>query len=294
MKRDIDDFLSDLAARRGASSHTLTNYRLDLEHAAYWFNQHDCPAWQSVDRLHLRQWMAWLHEDGYAPASVARKVSVLRSLFRFLGREGRIPLDPLLRAAQARQPRALPNVLSVDEIERLIAAPDRSTAYGQRDHCLFEVMYAAGLRASELLSVMFDSVDWSKCSMRITGKGNKQRVVLLGDLAMDALENYSHQGRGELLRHPCDALFLSHLGTALSVRGFHLVLQRHLHAAGITRHVTPHALRHSFATHMLEGGADLRAVQELLGHANVSTTQVYTHVSDASIREAYARAHKGA
>jgi integrase/recombinase XerD len=185
-------------------------------------------------------------------------------------------------------------VLSVDEIERLIEAPDRGTPLGIRDRAMLEVMYATGMRVSELLSLDIEDVDWPGRSIRVMGKGNKERIVLLGDLAVDALERYVHDARGALLRsRRTDALFLSHLGRRLSVRGFHVLLQSHLERAGIARHVTPHTLRHSFATHLLEGGADLRSVQELLGHASVSTTQVYTHISEGYLREAYARARGG-
>ena len=165
----------------------------------------------------------------------------------------------------------------------------------RRDRCLFEVLYATGMRVSELLNVRLQDIDWTDRTIRVLGKGAKERMVLLGDLAVDALERYIHDARQLLLGdRSSDALFLSRLGQPLSVRRFHLILQEHLQTAGIDKRVTPHTLRHSFATHLLEGGADLRSVQELLGHESVSTTQVYTHVSQAYIREIYARAHRGA
>jgi integrase/recombinase XerD len=189
----------------------------------------------------------------------------------------------------------LPNVLSLEEVERLLVAPSATTPLGVRDRCLIEVLYATGLRVSELLSLRLDDIDWAGKTIRVMGKGNKERIVLLGDLAVDALELYVHEARPQLLKDRlCEALFLSHTGRPLSVRGFHLILQGHLKAAGITRAVTPHTLRHSFATHLLEGGADLRSVQELLGHASVSTTQVYTHVSEGYLRDVYMKAHSGA
>jgi integrase/recombinase XerD len=199
----------------------------------------------------------------------------------------------LLPAPRAR--RSLPSVLTIDEIEALLEAPDLTTTLGRRDRCLFEVLYATGMRVSELLGVRLRDIDWKDRTIRVLGKGAKERIVLLGDLALDALERYIHSARPLLLgQSETDALFLSNRGQPLSVRRFHLILQEHLAAAGIEKHVTPHTLRHSFATHLLEGGADLRSVQELLGHESVSTTQVYTHVSQAYIREIYARAHRGA
>jgi site-specific recombinase XerD len=239
--------------------------------------------------------VAWLHAEGYASSSIARKLSALRSLFRYLLREGRLDDSPLLLIPGPKRGRTLPNVLSVHEIEMLLAAPDSRTARGLRDLCMLEVMYASGLRVAELLSLQADQVDWLERSFRVIGKGSKERIVLLGELAMDALENYVHNGRPDLVRCAnTDALFLSHLGSRLSVRGFHVVLDGYVRLAGIEKRVTPHTLRHSFATHLLEGGADLRSVQELLGHSSVSTTQVYTHISEGYLREVYARAHRGA
>lgn len=295
MNRGIDRFLQDLERRRGASPHTLTNYRLDLVHLAEWLTDHAVTSWQEVDRQIARRWVAWMHAEAYAPASITRKLAALRSLFRYLLREGDITRNPLILIPAPKARRTLPNVLSVDEIERLLAAPVSSSALGLRDRCLFEVLYATGLRVSELLALRVGDIEWTERSLRVWGKGAKERIVLLGDLAVDALERYLHSGRLVLTKgHEVDALFVSHLGRPLSVRGFHLVLQQHLRAAGIERHITPHTLRHSFATHLLEGGADLRSVQELLGHASVSTTQVYTHISEGYLREVYARAHKGA
>jgi len=294
LHRDIEGFLDDLERRRGASAHTLSNYRLDLEHAAAWLTERDI-TWTTFDRRAARAWVAWMHGEGYAASSIGRKLSAVRSFYRYLGREGVVAESPLLLVPAPKRGRSLPTVLSVEEMERLLAAPDGATPLGRRDRCMLEVMYATGLRVSELLGLSLDQINWSGRSILVRGKGAKERIVLLGDLAIDALETYVHHGRPVLLgtkNH--DALFLSHIGEPLSVRGFHVILQGHLRTAGIERRVTPHTLRHSFATHLLEGGADLRSVQELLGHANLSTTQVYTHVSEGYLREVYARAHKGA
>ncbi len=295
MNAEIDLFLTDLEQRRGASPHTLANYRLDLTHLCEWLAARPEHSWQDVNRKTIRAWVAWMHGEGYAPASIGRKLSALRSLFRFLIREERVARSPLLLVPAPKKRTSLPPVLSVEEIERLLAAPEVASPLGLRDRCMFEVLYATGLRLSELLGLTLDQIDWPRRSAQVRGKGNKDRIVLLGDLAIDALERYIHQGRPQLLRDPdCAALYLSHLGKPLSVRGFHMILQNHLQTAGIQRHVTPHTLRHSFATHLLEGGADLRTVQELLGHASISTTQVYTHVSEGYLRDVYSKAHRGA
>ncbi len=295
MNAEIDLFLTDLEQRRGASPHTLANYRLDLRHLCEWLAARPEGGWQDVDRKTIRAWVAWMHAEGYASASIGRKLSALRSLFRFLVREERVARSPLLLIPAPKKRTSLPPVLTVEEIELLLAAPEAASPLGLRDRCMFEVLYATGLRLSELLGLTLDQIDWPRRSAQVRGKGNKDRIVLLGDLAIDALERYIHQGRPHLLRDPdCAALYLSHLGKPLSVRGFHVILQNHLRTAGIQRHVTPHTLRHSFATHLLEGGADLRTVQELLGHASISTTQVYIHVSEGYLRDVYAKAHRGA
>jgi len=295
MNAEIDLFLTDLEQRRGASPHTLANYRLDLTHLCDWLAARPEHSWQDVNRKTIRAWVAWMHGEGYAPASIGRKLSALRSLFRFLVREDRVARSPLLLVPAPKKRATLPPVLTVEEIERLLAAPEGTSPLGLRDRCMFEVLYATGLRLSELLGLTLDQIDWPRRSAQVRGKGNKDRIVLLGDLAIDALERYIHQGRPQLLRDlDCAALYLSHLGKPLSVRGFHMILQNHLRTAGIQRHVTPHTLRHSFATHLLEGGADLRTVQELLGHASISTTQVYTHVSEGYLRDVYSKAHRGA
>jgi integrase/recombinase XerD len=295
MNDSIETFLTDLQLRRGASPHTVENYRRDLEHLCDWLSALDITTWKQVNRAAVRRWIAWMHGEGYAPASIARKLSALRSFFRYLVREDIVEISPMLLVPAPKGRQTLPTVLTVEEIERLLAAPDATTPLGIRDRCLFEVLYATGLRVSELLGLRVEQIDWTRRSAQVLGKGSRERIVLIGDLAMDALERYLHESRPLLERGAtCDALFLSYLGKGLSVRGFHLVLQTHLQEAGIARHVTPHTLRHSFATHLLEGGADLRTVQELLGHASVSTTQVYTHVSEGYLRDVYARAHRGA
>jgi tyrosine recombinase XerC len=291
---EIARFLIDLEQRRNASPHTVANYRLDLEHFHSWAKAREICSWQAVTRQLLRAWAAWMHHEGYASSSISRNLSALRTFFRFLVRELELERSPMLLIHAPRGTKKLPGVLSVAEIERLVVAPDPSTPLGMRDRCMFEVLYATGVRLSELLSIQVEDTDWSQQSLRVLGKGAKERIVLLGDLAMDAMETYVHRGRPSLARERAEALFLSYLGKPLSVRGFHLILQTHLKTAGINHHVTPHTLRHSFATHLLEGGADLRSVQELLGHASVSTTQVYTHVSEGYLREVYSKAFKGA
>jgi integrase/recombinase XerD len=291
MREAIEAFLADLQQRRGASPHTVLNYGLDLEQMQVWLGGRSIASWTDVDRRTVRAWASWMGSEGYAKASIARKLSAARSLYRYLVREGQAEKSPFMLVPAPKGGKHLPVVLTVEEIERLVTAPDPRSCLGIRDRSMLELLYATGLRVSELLSLKLDSIDWNQQLIRVTGKGSKERLVLLGEIARDAVDKYLHESR-PLLARGCilDALFLNHYGKPLTVRGFHLVLQNHLRNAGITRHVTPHTLRHSFATHMLEGGADLRSVQELLGHASVSTTQVYTHVSEGYLRDLYAQA----
>lgn len=289
-------FLEHLRTRRRSASNTITSYGLDLEAFIDWCGQRDITTWSAVDRTVIRSWLGWMHGEGYAPSSMARKLSALRALYRYLELTRAIDSNPFLRVKAPKQPRYLPEVMTVEEVERLLAQPDLSTPIGIRDLALLEVLYATGVRVSELLSMKVDSVTWDECMVRVHGKGNKERIVLLGERAMLALEAYLHEARSLLLNGHRDEgwLFISRLGSRLSVRMLHVALGRYLEAADLDKHITPHTLRHSFATHLLEGGADLRLVQELLGHASVQTTQIYTHISEGYLRDAYARAHPNA
>jgi integrase/recombinase XerD len=291
MKDTVVAFLADLEERRGASPHTVLNYRLDLEQMQRWLEDRGIESWTAVDRRTVRAWASWMNAEGYAKSSIARKLSAARSLYRYLVREGKADKSPFMLVPAPKGIKHLPQILTVQEIERLVTAPDRDSCLGIRDRAMLELLYATGLRVSELLSLTVDSIDWGEQTVRVIGKGSKERLALLGEIARDAVDRYLHQSRPRLTRDGSPReLFLNHYGKPLGVRGFHLVLQHHLRKAEITRHVTPHTLRHSFATHMLEGGADLRSVQELLGHASVSTTQVYTHVSEGYLRDLYAQA----
>jgi site-specific recombinase XerD len=288
---EVEAFLTDLRERRGASPHTVQNYGLDLAALVGWLTERGVKTWAAVDRRDVRGWASWMNSEGYARSSIARKLSAARSLYRYLVREGRVERSPFMLVPAPKGGRHLPTVMTVDEIERLVAAPALGTPLGLRDRAMFELMYATGLRAGELLDLTLQSIDWAGGTVRVTGKGTKERIVLAGEIAIDVVERYLHGARPALATPASgDALWLNHHGRPLAVRGFHVILQGHLRSAGITKHVTPHTLRHSFATHLLEGGADLRTVQQLLGHASVSTTQIYTHVSEGYLRDLYSQA----
>jgi len=231
-------------------------------------------------------------EQGIVKASIARKLSAIRSFYRYLLREGAIASIPIADTASPKLDRRLPSFLTLKEIEQLLKAPDSSTPQGQRDRALLELLYASGLRVSELVNLNLEQVNLNTREIRVWGKGSKERVVLMGKPAATALMTYLSQGRPKLLGEKrSNALFLNRYGKRLPERRVQKILQKYTNAAGIDKRVHPHMLRHTFATHLLDGGADLRVVQELLGHANLSSTQIYTHVTKSQARKVYLSAH---
>ena len=302
-------FLGGLAAR-DASEHTQRAYRTAVGMYLDWLAERDVD-WRQPDRAALRAYLARLASTN-ARRSVAQRLAAIRSFHRFAVRAGLAPGDPWGAIATPRLPRRLPRVLEIDQVGRLLAAVDGelaaaadeprraqlATAIALRDRAVIEVAYAAGLRISELAGAELSSLDLRRAEIRVTGKGRKERIGLLGRPAVAALGTYLEEARAVLLaRRPADAgpepavIFLNHRGDGLGVRGLRFRIDRLCRLAGLPAGVSPHTLRHSFATHLLDGGADLRVVQELLGHESLATTQVYTHVSPARLRTAYASAH---
>lgn len=288
----LERFLAYLQVNRSASPYTIKNYGHDIGQFLDYCREQGVGSLEQVDRTFLRQYLEELGTAGYVKASVARRVAELRSFGDFLMREGELERNPFRTVSAPRVPKRLPHYLTVAEIEALLAAPDVSTPAGLRDRAMIEVLYGAGLRVSELASMDLMDIDLAQRQLRVIGKGNKERIGLLGRPAVQAVQAYLDAGRPALLgRQSTQALWLNRRGGRLTVRGVALILDKAGKQAGIRNPVTPHILRHSFATHLLDGGADLRVVQELLGHANLVTTQIYTHVSQSRAREVYMRAH---
>jgi site-specific recombinase XerD len=305
----LDRFLLSLRAK-DASEHTLRSYEASVGGYLDWLASRGAD-WRAPSRADLRAYLAKLVSSG-ARTSVSQRLAAIRSFHRFAARSGLAAGDPWGSIATPRLPRRLPRVLEVDQIERLLAAveaderraeggrtrdPGLVAALAARDRALVEVAYAAGLRISELAAADLASVDLRRGEIRVLGKGRKERIGLLGRPAIAALEAYLEDGRPALAarRRPGaaepDVIFLNHEGAPLGVRGLRFRIDRLCRIAGLPEGVSPHTLRHSFATHLLDGGADLRVVQELLGHESLATTQVYTHVSAARLRAAYETAH---
>ncbi|MDK2855144.1 MAG: integrase/recombinase XerC [Bacillota bacterium] len=287
-----DEYLGYLAQDRGYSQHTVASYQDDLQdYAAFCREQGVNPV--SPPQGFLRAYLANLNERGYARRTIARRLAALRSFFRFLEQATGKSEN---QAQQIRSPklgRTLPIFLSEDQVEALLQAPDTRTPLGLRDAALLEVLYATGARVGELVALNLEDVNLAVGCARVLGKGRRERIVLLGGRAVDLLKRYLSAGRPELAKNgaPEPALFLSRLGRRLTVRQVRRLVAKYSEAAALNLHVSPHTLRHTFATHLLEHGADLRSVQELLGHASLSTTQIYTHVTRRRLYSEYRAAH---
>ena len=289
---DIEAFLSFISLERGLSKHTVAAYRRDLDQAAKFALQRGAADWRGVTGSQAAEWVHSLSSARYSVASLARKLAALRALARFLVRE-RIRSDDfsaLLIGPKAR--RKMPATLSEDEVARLMVAPSGGGPRALRDRALLELFYSSGLRVSELAGLMLQQVDLHQGFLRVFGKGAKERMVPIGGKACDALATYLSSGRPHLVRpHTGSQFFLNHRGKALSRVALWMIVKAQAKRAGIAKNVKPHALRHSFATHLLTGGADLRAIQEMLGHASISTTQIYTAVEPQRLVDHHAKFH---
>jgi tyrosine recombinase XerC len=290
MQELLDGYIRYLIAERNLSPYTLRNYRTDITHFVSHLREAEGLDPLQVDRKSFRRYLGRLRDDGIASASVSRKVSTVHGFYRWLAREGRLPTDPLAGVSSPKRERRLPAVLMMDDLRALIEAADSGTPKGQRDRAILELMYAAGIRLSELVGLDLAHVNQGERTLLVRGKGNKERMVLMGAPAAEALRQYVTSGRREVAADGEQALFVNRAGDRLSGRSVQQIVRKHALKAGLDQRVFPHLLRHSFATHLLDGGADLRVVQELLGHASASTTQIYTHVTEEQQRRVYTQA----
>ena len=289
---DISSFLAWVQLERGLSKNTVESYETDLIQCSCFLQEKGAANWEAVTLEHVSSWISSLTIDGYAVASLSRKLSALRMLVRFLIGEGRLQNDFTELITNPKKGRFLPHALSIEEMEKFLTAPDLNTPLGKRDRALFELMYGSGLRVSEVSTVLVNSVNLEEGFARIFGKGAKERIVPVGGQAILAIRNYLHGGRPELVKDKSGGeLFLSKRGTPISRKMIWVLVKEYARRAGIEKNLTPHGLRHSFATHLLMGGADVRAVQEMLGHADVGTTQIYTHVETQRLQEEHSNYH---
>ncbi len=289
---DIEAFLAFLGLERALSKNTLSAYRSDLDQAAAFLAKRGAADWRGLTRAQAAEWIHSLNGRVCAPASLARKLTALRGLARFLVREKIRDDDFTDLLSGPKLTRRIPGTLTPEEIGRLLAAPTGGDARALRDRALLELFYSSGLRASELAGLTLQQVNLEQGFLRVFGKGSKERVVPIGGRAADALTTYLASGRPQLVKAKTGSqLFLNPRGTALSRVALWMIVKKNAQRAGITKNVKSHGLRHSFATHLLSGGADLRAIQEMLGHASISTTQIYTAVESKRLLEQHAKFH---
>lgn len=295
MDAALADFLRHLGLEKNASALTVKSYREDLTQAVEFFTQRggaDIRPELITTRL-VRAFMAWLHERKYSRSTISRRIAAVRSWCRFLCRQGILEKNPAEGLRGPKLDRQLPHFLSREDISRLLAAPGDGTALGLRDRAILETLYSAGLRVSELVGLQLEDIDLAEGIATVRGKGKRERLAMIGPVAMQAITAWLDVRTGmlESIGKRTDAIFVNKNGTRLSTRSVGRLLVKYLQETGLDARTTPHTLRHSFATHMLDAGADIRGVQELLGHKNLTTTQIYTHVSTQRLQESYRKAH---
>jgi tyrosine recombinase XerC len=286
MEKYIEKFIRYLEIEKNYSNHTILNYRLDLEDFKKFLGSVDL---EKIDYLSLRKYLASLKEKNLGTRTIARHLSSLRSFFKFLTRDGYLKTNPILSLSSPRLEKHLPQFMSEDEVVKLIEATfakSEKDEGGLRDRAILETFYSTGMRISELVGLDAEDIDSIGGVVKVMGKGKKERLAPIGDTAITAIRKYLEKRKKQ-----SESLFLNKSGRRITVRGVRNIVAKYIHLAGIKKGVSPHTFRHSFATHLLDRGADLRTVQELLGHANLSTTQIYTHLTTERLKSVYDKAH---
>ena len=285
----VHEYLRYLRYERRMSPNTERNYRRDIEALCRYLEREELSGWQDIDSYHIRAFASWCHRRGLAPRSIQRRMSALRGFFRFLLREGRVESNPAADVPSPKLPKRLPKTLDVDQIARLLDISGDSPL-ALRDRAIMELFYSSGMRLAELVGLRITDLDLAEGTVRVVGKGSKTRILPVGSKAREAIAAWL-RARSEMSGHELDALFLSRRGQPLSARAVQTRLREWSRRIGMATGVNPHLLRHSFATHLLESSGDLRSVQELLGHADISTTQIYTHLDFQHLARIYDKSH---
>jgi len=286
----IDSFLEYLVAERSSPENTVSSYAADIEDLKAYLDDKDISA-LDVDGGIIEEYISFCRGKGLKSTSICRRLSTIRQFYRFLIEEEIMTTDPTRDLSSPKKGAYLPEVLSRDEVERLIASPHTGTPIGMRDKAMLEVLYATGLRVSELIRLKLNNLNLHVGYLICKGKGDKERVVPMGESAQRWLNEYLRKARPYLVKKPTDIVFCSKRGGAMTRQNFWYSIRRYAAAAGILKKISPHMLRHSFATHLLIGGADLRSVQMMLGHSDISTTQIYTHISSKQLKEVHRQYH---
>ena len=288
----IDSFLTMIAVEKGLAKNTVEAYSRDLVRLSEFLVAQSVASWEETETLHLRSYLSSLRRNGLSPRSIARHIVTVRRFYGFLETEGVINENPVPPFHLAAGGRKLPQTLSGDDVRKLLDQPNPQELLGVRDQAMLELLYATGLRVSELISLKMQQINFQGNFLTVKGKGSKVRAVPFGKWARQKLLDYVNGARRRLAKGRASVfVFINRSGRPLSRQGFWKLIRGHARAAGVEKRVTPHTLRHSFATHLLEGGADLRSVQSMLGHADISTTQIYTHVNGARLKEVHRRHH---
>lgn len=289
----LEEFINYLAVERGLAKNTLASYRIDLSQYIAHLKEQGISTWGDANRNHILTHLYKLQKTGKAPATISRHMAALKHFHRFLLSEGIVAQDYTLNLESPKLAQRLPKVLSTSEVEALLSQPQLADPAGLRDKAMLELIYATGIRVSEMVALDIQHVELEVGYIRCFGKGSKERIIPLGSVASHYVQEYLARARAKLTRGKAEhqALFVNVQGKRLTRQGFWKIIKKYAREGKINKPITPHTLRHSFATHLLENGADLRSVQEMLGHADISTTQIYTHLTKLRLREVYSKAH---
>ncbi|MGO0060922.1 site-specific tyrosine recombinase XerD [Brevibacillus fluminis] len=288
----IDHFMHFLSVEKGLAANTLESYQRDLFAYTDFLKSEGVTDIAASNRSHIISYLVILQKKGRATATLSRNLASIRAFYQFLVRDRHLEHDPSVHLETPKIEKRLPKVLSLEEVEKLLEGPDLSQPSGVRDKAMLELMYATGIRVSELVQLNMGDINLEMGFLKCMGKGSKERMIPLGKVAISVIRQYFETARSRLLKVGGEsALFVNHLGKRMTRQGFWKIIKKYALQSGITAEITPHTLRHSFATHLLENGADLRSVQEMLGHADISTTQIYTHVTRSRIKDVYAKTH---
>ena len=292
MESFVSEFINYLAVERGLAQNTLESYGRDLRQFQAYLQDSKIDFMKDLNRSTILTYLNSLQSNGKAVSTISRNLAAIKSFYQYLVRERYLEKDPAAHLESPKLEKKLPKVLSVNEVEELLKQPNATLPAGLRDKAMLELLYATGIRVSELISLNISDVNLDMGYIKCYGKGSKERIVPLGSIAAKCVQDYLTKGRPKLVRtYEEAALFINHHGNRLTRQGFWKIIKKYAQEANIIKEITPHTLRHSFATHLLENGADLRSVQEMLGHADISTTQIYTHVTRNHLKEVYDKTH---
>ncbi len=292
MDNYVTEFINYLAVERGLAQNTLESYGRDLHQFQTYLKNSNLEVLKDSNRNTILNYLAALQNKGRAVSTISRNLAAIKSFYQYLVKERYLDKDPAANLESPKLEKKLPKILSITEVEELLKQPNSFLPAGLRDKAMLELLYATGIRVSELISLNISDVNLDMGYIKCYGTGSKERIVPLGSIAAKCVQEYMTKGRAKLIRtYDESALFVNHHGNRLTRQGFWKIIKKYAQEANITREITPHTLRHSFATHLLENGADLRSVQEMLGHADISTTQIYTHVTKNKLKEVYDKTH---